>query len=63
MLLSQEDFAKETNVSVATINRWENAKTKPNITAMRHIREFCLKNGLDFGYLESEWLESGGRNE
>ena len=30
-LLSQKDFAKALNVSVGTINRWENAKTKPNI--------------------------------
>ena len=29
-LLSQEDFAKALNVSVGTINRWENGKTKPN---------------------------------
>ena len=28
-LLSQEDFAKELNVSVGTINRWENGKTSP----------------------------------
>ena len=28
-LLSQEDFAKALDVSVGTINRWENAKTKP----------------------------------
>ena len=35
-LLSQEDFAKTLNVSVGTINRWENAKTRPNITAMKN---------------------------
>ena len=34
-LLSQEEFAKLLNVSVGTINRWENGKTKPNITAMK----------------------------
>lgn len=34
-LLSQEDFVKEINVSVGTINRWENRKTKPNIAAMK----------------------------
>ena len=39
-LLSQEDFAKVLNVSVGTINRWENAKTKPNITAMKKIKAF-----------------------
>lgn len=40
-LLSQEDFAKALNVSVGTINRWENAKTKPNITAMKKIKAFA----------------------
>ena len=34
-LMSQEDFAKALNVSVGTINRWENEKTEPNITAMK----------------------------
>lgn len=42
-LLSQEDFAKVLNVSVGTINRWENAKTKPNITAMKKSRHFVRK--------------------
>lgn len=42
-LLSQEDFAKALNVSVGTINRWENAKTKPNITAMKKIKAFVRK--------------------
>ena len=34
-LMSQEDFAKALNVSVGMINRWENEKTEPNITAMK----------------------------
>lgn len=42
-LLSQKDFAKALNVSVGTINRWENAKTKPNITAMKKSRHFVKK--------------------
>ena len=28
--LSQEAFAKELNVGIASINRWENGATKPN---------------------------------
>ena len=28
MLMSQETFAKEMNVTVCTINRWENGKSK-----------------------------------
>lgn len=55
-LLSQEDFAKELNVSTGTINRWENGKTKPNITAMKKIKAFCEVNSLPFEEIESEWL-------
>ena len=55
-LLSQEDFAKELHVSVGTINRWENGKTKPNITAMKKIKVFCLGKAIPFEEIESEWL-------
>lgn len=55
-LLSQEELAKTLHVSVGTINRWENGKTKPNITAMKGIRAFCENNGLPFELIESEWL-------
>ena len=44
--LSQEAFAKEINSSVASINRWENGRGKPNLTAMKHIKEFCEKHNL-----------------
>lgn len=40
LLMSQEIFAKEINVSVATINRWENGRSKPNLVAMKNIKEF-----------------------
>ena len=46
-LLSQEDFAKTLNVSVGTINRWENAKTKP---------AFCAENAIPFEDIETAWL-------
>lgn len=61
IFLSQEEFAKELCVSVSTINRWETGKVKPNITAMKKIKNFCNKNNLEFDELESEWLnESQG---
>ena len=56
-LLSQEDFAKELHVSVGTINRWENGKTRPNITAMKKIKVFCEGKGIFFEEIESEWLK------
>ena len=55
-LMSQETFAADINVSVATINRWENGRSKPNITAMNNLKAFCLRNNLPFDDIEREWL-------
>ena len=56
-LMSQEDLAKTLRVSVGTINRWENGKTCPNITAMNHIKAFCVERDLPYETIESEWLK------
>ena len=56
-LLSQEDLADTLHVSVGTINRWENGKTRPNITAMKAIRSFCADNNYPFENIESEWIK------
>ncbi len=56
-LLSQEEFAELLNLSVGTINRWENGKTKPNITAMKKIKTYCENMGFPFEEIESEWLK------
>lgn len=55
-LMSQEDFAKALDVSVGTINRWENAKTKPNITAMKKIKALCEENDIPFDEIEAAWI-------
>ena len=55
-LLSQEDFAKALNISVGTINRWENANTKPNIAAMKKIKTFCEENSIPFDEIEAAWI-------
>ena len=60
LFMSQEIFASEIGVSVATINRWENGRCKPNLVAMNNIKSFCEKNNLPFNDIESEWL---GRKE
>ena len=57
-LLSQNDFAKEIQVTVGTINRWENGKTLPNITAMKKLRIFCEKNNLSYNEIHTEWISS-----
>lgn len=53
---NQEDFANKLNVALSTINRWELDKVRPNEKAMKAIKEFCDKNGIDYGPIESEWL-------
>jgi DNA-binding transcriptional regulator YiaG len=50
--LSQEDLARALNVSFATINRWENAKTKPIKMGRAVFESFCEKQGINFN--ESE---------
>jgi DNA-binding transcriptional regulator YiaG len=45
--MSQEELARELNVSFVTINRWENGKTKPNKMAMEVFVRFCKKHGVD----------------
>lgn len=57
--LSQEQFANEISVSVATINRWENSKSKPNLTAMRSIKAFCESHNLAYEDIEAQWFLFG----
>ena len=55
LFMSQEDFATAIRVSVATINRWENGRSKPNLTAMKNIKAFCEENNLPFDTIENVW--------
>lgn len=64
--LSQEAFAKELQVSVSTINRWETGKVKPNLTAMKKLKQFCGKHTLSYEDIETEWFDyskGGNSNE
>ncbi len=56
LFLSQESFARELEVALSTVNRWEMGKSKPNFTAMKNIKSFCLKNDVDYAPLEQSWL-------
>ncbi len=56
-LLSQEELAAKLHVSVGTINRWENGKTRPNIMAMKSIKDFCDENSFPFDNIETEWIK------
>ena len=41
--LSQEDLARELGVSFATVNRWENGKSRPSKLAKAQFDNFCSK--------------------
>ena len=57
--MSQEDLARALNVSFATINRWENGKTRPNKLTQTVFFDYCKKHGMDIenliGVEESIW--------
>jgi len=46
--LSQEAFAKELNVGIASINRWENGVRKPNKLKEYAFVEYCKIKGITF---------------
>ncbi len=54
--MSQEEFASALSVSVSTINRWETGKSKPNLSALKSIKDFCGKYNLPYESIESEWF-------
>lgn len=56
--LTQEAFAKEIGVVSATVNRWEVGKAKPNMTAMRAIKEFCSLHNFPYDEIEKSWLDT-----
>lgn len=45
--MSQEGLARELGVSFATVNRWENSRTKPSRLAQRQFESFrkAMRNG------------------
>jgi transcriptional regulator with XRE-family HTH domain len=43
LALSQEDLARELGVSFATVNRWENGKSRPSRLARTQLDNFCAR--------------------
>ena len=39
--ISQKELAEQLNISVATVNRWENGRTEPNKMTLFVIRDFA----------------------
>ena len=44
--LSQEMLARKLDVSFATVNRWENGKSKPQKLVMYRFEQLCKENGI-----------------
>ena len=48
LYLSQVALAKELGVSFATVNRWENGKTVPNLMLEGKFNDFCRSKCIEF---------------
>lgn len=58
LFLSQDAFAKELEISVSTVNRWEIGKSVPNFSTMKRIKDFCEKHNVDYVPIEESWLSA-----
>ena len=47
LLLSQDEFAKILEVSIQTVNRWENDKHEPTIKAKRKLKKLFEDNRIN----------------
>lgn len=46
MLITQKELAEMLNVSVVTVNRWENLKFEPAIKEKRKLVKLFIENGI-----------------
>ena len=44
-------------MSLGSVNRWENGKTIPNITAMKSLKAFCEAQNLPYAIIHAEWIK------
>jgi len=45
--LSQEQLARELNISFSTLNRWENGKTSPSKLAKEKFVNYCIHHEIE----------------
>ena len=53
---------EQLNISVATVNRWENGRTEPNKMTLFVIRDFCKSKNIAFAFDTSKSVERGEQN-
>ena len=44
--ITQEQFARDLNVSFSTLNRWENGHNVPSRLAQMRIKDYCTEKGV-----------------
>ena len=44
--ISQETLARDLKVSFATLNRWENSRSKPSRLALAQLKDFATQNNV-----------------
>lgn len=45
--ITQEQLARDLDISFSTINRWENGHTSPSKLAKMRLLEFCRRNNVN----------------
>lgn len=55
--LSQEQLARELNISFSTVNRWENGKSQPSQMAKELFYGFCVSKNIDSEFYRKEMHE------
>ena len=61
--LSQEAIAKELQVTLSTVSRWETGKSIPNLSTMKKIKAFCEKEKIEYDIVEQSWLKALADNK
>ena len=56
MEMSQQELAKELNVSFSSVNRWEKKQVSPSRLARKSFLDFCKNRGIE---IPPEILEDG----
>lgn len=65
-LCTQVEFAERIGVSYSTVNRWENGKMDPNVSAMKRLKAYCDALNIEFESVEKAWMNRSledGKNE